>query len=268
MRYLEFGLPYAGVAVAGLLFPSVDRIAVTTVLGLSALGAYAIAARLGGAMSLVVLAFQTAWGPFALSGYRDADVASKYSRAFLAYALAGGYLLWMLGAVAPIAITTISAGKAPDGEFVVVLLGASAVLDGASGITGIGIDLSKRTVWAIVTYLLGVAAAAAAVWVLVHPFGLIGVATGIMIGKYVQLMASVVAGRRLYPLVIATGRPGIIFVASGLAALMAVVAARHGGLIGWASVAASGVGFTILVWRVILSRDERRQIARFCRAMP
>lgn len=258
-QLIVYGLPYACIALVGLLFSAIDRTAVTEVLGIAALGAYSIASKVGSFISFGTLAFQTAWGPFAFAEYQNQSAAQKYTQALLIFCAIGAGILVLLGGTSTLILDAVGAGKAAGGEYIVVFLGAALLLDGVCGITGIGVDLAKRTTWAIAPFAIGLLTSYCAVSYLVKPFGTNGVAIGIFMGKVMQTLAATLIGRNLYPIKIEFYRSFAILTIGVSIAFAAASLSRTGMLVFEIGGILSVIIIPLSVW-LLLQKSDREKI--------
>ena len=75
---LPFAAPIGVVCVMGALLPFMERSMVQSLLGAEELGLYAAGAKVGMLISLPMAAFEIAWGPFALSIFKEKDASESF----------------------------------------------------------------------------------------------------------------------------------------------------------------------------------------------
>jgi O-antigen/teichoic acid export membrane protein len=248
---LRFGAPYAAVLLAGIALPALDRAIVTSRLGLAPLAEYAVASKYATLLLFPVMAFQTAWGPFCYATYRDPGAAGVYSRVLALLAAMLAVVAFTLSALAEPIIRLVASPAYVSAAPIVVPIVFGLAAEGCSWILGIGIDLSKRTMLSVGSYGLGLAVSAAAAWLLVGPYGLLGVAAGISAGRVAQAIAYSWLGQRAYPLAVRWRRPVAVLVTALALAVVAVgaqpgstgalVALRLGALVVLLAVVATGI---------------------------
>ncbi|MBP7830166.1 MAG: oligosaccharide flippase family protein [Kiritimatiellae bacterium] len=210
----QFGWPYMLLGVSGCLMPMIDRYFIVNRLSLEAMGLYAAGAKLAMLIQLPIQGFQTAWGPFAFAIYKDAKASQTYDAVLLCYTAGlclAGYLLVALAR--PLLLVLVSA-KYLESQFLVLPMVLALIIDSLSWITGIGIDISKKTPMAVISYAAGVAGTVAAMALLVRPFGLMGAAYAMVIGRLILTVTKTFLAHRLYPLAFHYARPAGLILAS------------------------------------------------------
>jgi O-antigen/teichoic acid export membrane protein len=218
---LRVGFPYMLVAVASAAMPAMDRFFITHRLDLDAMGRYAVAYKFASLVSLPIMAFQTAWGPFSLAIYKEADVTETYDRAFSLYAALMSFLIFILTATAEPLLMIFASRNYVSVAPLVVPIAFGFLIESIAWMTGIGIDLSKKTYGSAISYAVGTAVSAAAIGLLIRPFGIAGVAWGVLAGRAVQAMTYTALAHRFYPLRLAWTRP-VFLIAFALAAAILI----------------------------------------------
>ncbi|MCP4215990.1 MAG: oligosaccharide flippase family protein [bacterium] len=195
---LKFGWPMMFVALIPALVPSIDRWFITNYLSLAILGGYSVGLKIAGLIQLPVLGFQTAWGPFALAIYKEENANETYNKVFLYYT---GLLTLASLAIVLLAeplILIFASAKYRDFIDIVTPLVFAACIDSMCWITGIGITLSKKTIFSTLSYAVTLAAGALFILLLIKPFGLMGVAYGILGSKVVLTVVKTAFAYRIY----------------------------------------------------------------------
>ncbi|WP_251213115.1 oligosaccharide flippase family protein [Adlercreutzia murintestinalis] len=100
---LKIGIPLMPTFLCYWLFSSADRLMITSILGISEEGIYAIAAMVGQASQLVYTAFAQGWQYFAFSTMHDKDQVSMTSRIY-EYLGAISFIVsaWLIVFIAPL----------------------------------------------------------------------------------------------------------------------------------------------------------------------
>jgi O-antigen/teichoic acid export membrane protein len=256
---LAFGWPYMLMALFAALIPSLDRVVITRWLSLEAMGLYAVAFKVAMLLQLPVAGFQMAWGPFAYAVYRESDARETYDRVVLSFTAVAALCAFTLTVLAVPLVTLLASPRYLPAAFLVLPLAFGLVVDALSWITGIGIDLSKRTSLGALSYLLGLAASAVAMVLLVGPFGLVGVAWGMFVGRLVMTVAKTALAYRVYPLRFHLGPPLLLLAAAGGAAALAVRPPLGGTAAGLLVSGLLALGLAGTFWRTV--RGGRRAAA-------
>lgn len=211
-RLLLFAAPFGVIAVIGTTIPMIERIIVNKEFGVEELGLYAVGATLASLMYLLFGAFQTAWGPFSLSIYKSQDAIGTYNWVLKGLVVIACTIVLMLTAVAPYLQKFLASGRYDGASIIVFPLAMGLAIRAVSGITEIGIGLSKKshlnlygnTILILVTYF--------SIWIFIPYLGIFAVALGVMIGKISQAIIQSTLAQRAYPLPWSY-RPAIILLA-------------------------------------------------------
>jgi O-antigen/teichoic acid export membrane protein len=199
-RMLRYGLPLLPTALAMWSLMLVDRLMLGRLSSLGEVGQYAAANRVAAVLLLVVTAFATAYGPYALSLYsEDRELEKRVRGRTLTYLTAVLMLVCVglsLFAQELLAVLAPGYDRAYRGVLLVTLGGVAL---GISSIVMAGISYTRRT-----TYFAVLSVAAAAVnialnLVLIPPFGMVGAAAATAVALGLLTAAYYVVSQRLYP---------------------------------------------------------------------
>lgn len=217
---LRYGLPLVPVGLAGFVLAYADRYALNEFVSLDQVGPYSVGAKVASFMMLFVAAFQYAYGPFAISIFREANARETYAKVLLLYAFVAGAIGLVLTCLARELLSLITTRHYVHGYRMAGFLVFAAVANGAFVIPAAGLLIAKRTVW------MGSAAVAAAALnvvlnlVLVRPFEAYGVATASLISQIVGTILLFAVAQRIYPIPFHPWRVlSTFFMSMGLAAL-------------------------------------------------
>jgi O-antigen/teichoic acid export membrane protein len=208
-RHLDAGrltdmLRYAGPLIpAGLAFwviSGADRYVLRAFATTADVGLYSIAASIASVVALLTVAFQQAWGPFAMSIHAAPGARETYARVFLAYALVGSGLAAGAALFAPEAIRLLATPRYAGAAVAVGPLAFSVVVAGLTTIASIGPSLAKRTGPTALAFMF-----AAIAQVLLNPFltvrlGMVGCAVATLIAQAVAPAYLFVRSQRVYPI--------------------------------------------------------------------
>jgi hypothetical protein len=140
------------------------------------------------------------------------------------------------------------------------------VAESVAWITGIGIDLSKKTYFSSLSYVMGLAVTGMMMWALIKPFGIMGVAYGMMAGRIAQAVSYTIFAYRVYPLRFACAIPCAVLLLTlflGIAMQMVSLSSQ-----------VYNTSFRILlltllagvIWLWAISAEERAFFLRKCKA--
>lgn len=259
---IRFGIPTMPMAIANTGLLLIDRSVITREVGLVALGQYSLASRMAQVVTLVVIALQLSWQPFAYSIRDDGEARRTYSMVMNYYVAATGWLIVTTALVADPAVRLLTRPAFYESSQLIPLLALSAGVYGMYFIAGVGASRVKRT-----GYHFAVAGAALGVSVianlaLVPRIGTMGAAASAVLANGALTLVMFLYSQRWFPVSYDWRR-------------LAVAAASIGGFIAlayslphgapWAlPVRVAGiVAYPVTLWLAgFFPHNERRALAR------
>ena len=200
LEMLPFAIPCGAISVASAFSPTLERTLTNHLLGIEPLGLYAAATKIAMLIGLLVSAFQTAWGPFALSLYKQTDAGQTYNQVLRLFTISMCLAVLFITLLAQPLIHILASNNYNGAVVVVFPLVMGLAIQAISWITEIGISLSKRSYLNLYAYLAAIIMTLTGIWFLTPVFGLLGVGLGVLLGLIIKaLMASWLA-QRAYPL--------------------------------------------------------------------
>jgi len=197
---LIYAIPYGVICVLGAFSPALERSLTSQILGAQNVGLYAAGSKIAMIIGLVVSAFQTAWGPFSLSIYKQADAVKTYNWVLKLFAMGMSVMVFALTLLAKPIIHLLASDRYTNAEVVVFPLAMGLAIQATSWITEIGIGISKRSYLSLYSYTLAVATTLAGILLLAPVFGLFGVAMGVMCGHVVKAIISSWLAQKAFPM--------------------------------------------------------------------
>lgn len=197
---LPFAIPYGFICIAGALSPTLERMLTDRLLGVESLGLYAAGTKLAMLIGLLVGAFQTAWGPFSLSLYKQADAGHTYNWVFKLFALAVCLVALMLTLLAQPLVILLATDRYLGAEVVVFPLTMGLAIQATSWITEIGIGISKRSHLSLYAYGVTFLVTLAGILIFTPIFGLLGVGLGVLSGQIAKAVVASWLAQQAYPL--------------------------------------------------------------------
>ena len=141
----RFGLPLIPAALAGWITASSDRIILNVMLGETAVGLYSVAASSASVVAFFTLAFQFAWGPFALSAVTGPRGREVLGIALSWFMLVSCFLAVTLSIFAPEVMRLLTTPKFYAAASSVPYLAFSVVAMGIMQVVAIGAYVAKKT---------------------------------------------------------------------------------------------------------------------------
>lgn len=195
-----YALPYGIICCLGGFVPTMERSLVSMLVGPRELGLYAAGTKVAMLMSVVVQAFQTAWGPFSLSMHKESDSSNTFNLALKGFVILVGLMVILLTSLADPILGFLASEAYRGASIVVFPLALGIAFQSIGWITDIGIGLSKRSYLKLISYVVFVIITGSSIYLLARPFGLLGIASGVMLGHVVNAFTSTYLAQRAYPL--------------------------------------------------------------------
>ena len=197
---LAYGLPVMLALVASTSLPIVDRLFITRYFGLEVMGVYAVAFKIALLIKMPVSAFQMAWGPLSLSIYKNENAAEVYNKVLFYYVLGLSLFVYALAVYAKPISLLLASKKYAGAEFLVLPLGFGIFFESVGALAGIGVDLSKKTYLNLLSYGIGFLAGVGTIIILIKPYGVMGIAYGILVSQLTRTVSVGFFARKVYPL--------------------------------------------------------------------
>jgi len=198
-KMAAYGLPMLPAALLSWSLIAINRFILNNYVGVVQLGYYSLAGKITLAMSLVVSSFTLAWQPFMLSNLKSADARRLYVLTLNYYTIftllfAAGITIFAREIVLIIATPAYMASI----PLICILL-FRYILPGAEYITGVGIVISKKTIYTSLALAAAVVANLLVTLVLTPRYGILGAAFAEIAGFLVGGIVIFLVSQRLYP---------------------------------------------------------------------
>lgn len=193
-QIVRFAFPIGLVCIIDVSIPVVERGIVNNIISAEALGQYAAASKVVLIITLFGQAFQSAWGPFSLSIYKQKladEIFSLVVKMFVLFMCAMSLLITILG---PEILDFLAGARYSNAYLIIFPLTMSFVVQSTSWITEIGIGISKKTHLNFYSHLLHLIISAMTIYFLTFNYGVIGTAYGVLSAQIIRtLIISVLA---------------------------------------------------------------------------
>lgn len=203
---LAFGWPYWLIMLFPTLLPSFDRYLIMNHINHESLAIYALAFRLASLIQLPIFGFQTAWGPYVYATNSDGANPAIYNSVLKGYVI----LLLIFGLLVKIfenkLVLLFSDSTYLTAAPLIAVILLAFLVESISWITGIGIDLSKKTWLSAVAYGMSTLLGGLITWFLVLEFELWGLVFGGLISKGIFTISKSILAQKVYPLPFELGK--------------------------------------------------------------
>lgn len=199
---IQYAWPIALVAIAAAFMPLIERFAIQALAGQEALGLYAAAGRLGMIAVFAYYAFQTAWGPFSLSLYREENAAQTYRAVLRLYSYGISALVMLLAVSAPVIFMFFDEAY-QLGIVLVFPIAFAFALESFAHILQLGISLSKKSyllIYGYVSYLLTGLAGLAIMMSFGNDASLLSLTLVLIAAHFMKLLVQSYLAHRAYPI--------------------------------------------------------------------
>lgn len=197
---LIFALPLVPATIAGWVTASADRFILKAFENTSEIGLYSIAATLASGMTLVIGAFQMAWGPFAFSIIEEPGAHRVYGKVFSLYFLLGSGLATALTLFSPLILYIFTTSQYAGAATSVAFLAFSSLAIGATYIAALSCGIAKRSVPSSVSIFIGAGVNTILNFILIPRLGRNGAAIATLVAYAAAAAYLFIVGQKLYPI--------------------------------------------------------------------
>jgi len=198
-KILSYGFPLIGTGVAVWVLNSTDRYFIAHYNDLSAVGIYAVGAKLGAIVGIFGGALQMAWGPYSMDIQYEENAKEIYSKVYQLYFLLNIVLVF---AISMFSIDILKVFTQPNfyaARAVVPFLCTSVFLSSAFFIVVIGINITKKLQHTIWITVISAAVNIGMNFLLTPYFGPVGAAFCIMFANFLIFLLTYLIAQKYYP---------------------------------------------------------------------
>ena len=188
------------ICVIGAFIPTLDRYFININLDFIQLGLYSVGFKIANILRLTIQAFQTAWGPFYLSIFKEKDSTETYNQVLYVFTYLICFLILFVTFISEPLISFLASEKYLLSSQIIFHLAFGIGMTAIGWITSIGIDLSKNTFSKILGVILRLIIQAIIIIQLIKPLGILGVAIGVMFGQIINIISDFYFGFKQYHL--------------------------------------------------------------------
>jgi O-antigen/teichoic acid export membrane protein len=190
---IRFGLPIMPFALAAYALVSADRFFINVHEGVEAVGIYAVAAKIGGIVSIGMAGVRQAWGPYVYATFNAPDAPARFGRIFLLTAAIVTAMVVGLSLLGRELVLLFAGDEFLEASELVLPLSIAAATVAIGFVYSVGFGITRRTG---LMSILGIVSAGVAISlnaVLVPQYGLAGAAIGTAVGGtvYAALLSTI-----------------------------------------------------------------------------
>jgi O-antigen/teichoic acid export membrane protein len=197
---MPFAWPYGVICMMAAFLPTMERSITNLLLGANELGLYAAATKIAMLIGVLIIAFQTAWGPFYLSLHKKSDAFFTYNWVLKLFSIGICVFTLVLTLLAQPIILILASDRYSGAVIAVFPLIMGLAIQGTSWITEIGIGISKKSHLSLYSYAISLIVSFGSIILLASNFGILGISIGVLLGHISKAYTSYLLAQRAYPL--------------------------------------------------------------------
>ena len=199
-RLIRYAIPIGVVCVMEISVPTIERNFILELVGAEQLGQYSAAAKFVSILMVITQAFQAAWGPLSLS-IRKLEVADQtYSLAVKVFVLSICLSALLMTYFGKFALILVASDRYEDAYILVFPMAMSVAIHSTGMILGLGIQISLRSHYQIISQGLFIIVAVILVRYLTIYFGIVGAAIAVLISIGIRTLTLSVLSEYAYPI--------------------------------------------------------------------
>ena len=199
-QMLPFAMPFGLICMAATFLPLFERSVALKYIGVEELGLFAAGAKVALVIGLPINAFETAWGPFSLSIFKENDATRTYQLMLPLFTIFVCCAVLFLTAISDPLLVLLVSDEYRGGSTVVFALSLGMAIKAIGGITGLGISLAKKTYYKLYSYSLMMLLAFLLLPLLSETFELAGLAFGSLIAIIAWATLETYLSQRVHPI--------------------------------------------------------------------
>lgn len=211
---LKYATPYGLISIIAGTIPSIDRYFIANSLNTYQLGIYAVGYKVSSLLTYPITAFQTAWGPFYLSIFKEKNIKDTFEDVLFIFSAIVFSIVLFLTLCSDFIIVALASSKYTGSIAVVFPLLLSLAVTSVKDVSTIGIDLAMKTHYRLYAMLIMLITIVISIQLLIGPLGILGVAYALLIGAIVHFVFEVYISRKLYQLTYSFRNTIILFFAT------------------------------------------------------
>jgi len=260
----KYAIPLGTICVFSSFSPTLERSYTNLILGMNDLGLYAAGNKIAMLIGLVVSAFQTAWGPFSLSMYKESKSIDTYNMVLKYFTLFICFSIFILALSAIPVIKVMAPTKYLNSFTLVFPLTLSISIQAIGSITEIGISISKKSYLYLISNFLSVSITFLSLYILTPYFGIVAIAYSVLIGQIIKTITTFILAQKVYFLPWNYLTPAKIIFFTLLFCISSNIVINKFGILGFYFI--NTLGFILLLfygWNMMITNLQKRQLIHY-----
>jgi len=196
---LSFGTPYLPLSISYYIMTYSDRYFLRYFHGLGEVGLYGIGYKVASLITLLTVGFQSAWGPFVYSVYKDKDGRKIFSKVFDYFCIISCFAVLILSIFSHEILKIFATEKYFEAYKVIPFIAVSIVAYTLGPYFSIGIGISKRTIHKGWTGILAALMNIGLNILFIPHYGMIGAAIATILSFSILGVVQMLISQRFYP---------------------------------------------------------------------
>ena len=197
-KMLYYGLPLGLLASTVTLMPAIQRNMIAVFLDLYSVGIYALAFKIAAIVMMVDGIFHMAWGPFSMSIFKEKDAELVYNAVLKIFFLITIFTIFIIRLASPVLIELLGTSEYSEAIILILPLCLALMINGITGITGIGISLSMKSYLNLIPFVISALLLTGLLYYLTPKFQLKGVAYSLLIANLAKMIITSYIARKVY----------------------------------------------------------------------
>ena len=199
-RLIRYAIPIGIVCVIDVMVPIIERKSILEIVSGEQLGQYAAAAKLVSILAVVVQAFQAAWGPLALSVRKQEMADETYSIIAKIFVIAICLCALLMTYFGKLALILVASDRYQEAYILILPMAMGMAIQATGMITGLGIQISLRSHYQIVSQIIFSIVAAILISHLTNYFGIVGTAYAVLLSIVIRTLTASALGQYAHPI--------------------------------------------------------------------
>jgi len=197
---IRYAIPIGIVCVIDTMVPMIERKSILEIVSAEQLGQYSAAARLVLILTVIVQAFQAAWGPLSLSVRKQEKSDETYSLTAKIFVLAICLCSLLMAYFGKLGLILVATARYEEAYILIFPMAMGLAIQATGMITGIGIQISFRSHYQIVSQLFFYIVAVLLIRQLTNYFGIVGTAYAVLLSIVLRTLISSLLGQHAHPI--------------------------------------------------------------------
>ena len=197
-KLIPFGVPFGIICVLDSFIPVLERNIILIYLGPENLGLFSAGAKVASIIAILIGSFQMAWEPFSTSLHREKNAYITYNYVFKTFCFFICLFFLFIELVSEYLLIFLASKKYVVASSLILPIAAVIGVKGISGITEIGINLSKKSYFYLYSHVIFIIVAITSMYFLIPKLELMGVVISLLIAEIVRSILSSLIAQKIY----------------------------------------------------------------------